>query len=275
MSEKQSMQGEQPMQEQQRSTLASAAEDVQSAASGYVCDLSSNNAYRLAYDDPCFILRDEARAVRLMLEWMKADQLLQDKGVDATVVFFGSAREPEHPAGSARYYAAAREFAQRVAAHGEKNPQARVTVVTGGGPGIMEAANRGAADANAVNGGFNIVLPHEQRPNPYITPELNFQFHYFALRKMHLMARARALVCFPGGYGTLDELFEILTLIQTRKAQGVAVILYGRDFWQRLIDFDFLVEQGYISAGDKELFQLVDSVDEGFALLEAHLGWAH
>ncbi|GMG87697.1 TIGR00730 family Rossman fold protein [Biformimicrobium ophioploci] len=254
--------------------LATAAEDVANAAMDGVCDISTNNAYRLAYDDLCFMLRDESRATRLMLEWMKVDLLLKDKGVDATAVFFGSAREQcgTSPSGES-YYQAARQLAYRVAEHGQQHPDERVTVVSGGGPGIMEAANRGASEAGAITAGFNIVLPHEQNPNPYITPELCFRFHYFAMRKLHFMVRARALVCFPGGYGTLDELFDALTLLQTRKTRALVVVLYGSAFWKRLVDFDLLVESGYISRKDIDFFHLVDSVDEAMHCLGQQLGW--
>ena len=236
-------------------------------------------AYRLAYDDIDFLLRDELRPVRFLLEVSKPELLLKEHGIDHTVVIFGSARTPdmeearlqqktaklaleanpdddalraelaraEAGVRQAGYYEQARELAQLVSEQSGCEDCPQLHIVTGGGPGIMEAANRGANEAGSESVGLNIVLPREQHPNPYITPALCFQFHYFAMRKMHFLLRARALVAFPGGYGTMDELFETLTLIQTGKIQPLPVLLFGRDYWEKLIDYDFLVEEGMIS----------------------------
>jgi uncharacterized protein (TIGR00730 family) len=242
------------------------------------------DAYRLAFTDPEFLLRRETRGIRFQLELLKPDLAQTEAGIDNTIVVFGSARfrEPAQAEAmwaeaqasgdaaamrraaairrNARYYDEARRFAQLVAAYSQSCPDAaKLYIVTGGGPGIMEAANRGAHDLGAPNVGLNILLPHEQEPNPYISPHLRFKFHYFALRKMHFMMRAKALVAFPGGFGTLDELFEVLTLVQTRKAKPVPVFLYGSDYWKRVIDFEVMVDEGVISPEDLELFTYVDT----------------
>ncbi|MDM7456208.1 MAG: TIGR00730 family Rossman fold protein [Tepidimonas sp.] len=242
------------------------------------------DAYRLAFVDAEFLLRRETRGIRFQLELLKPDLAQADAGIENTIVVFGSARfrEPadaeaiwqqaqasgdaqairraEALRRNARYYDEARRFAQLVAAYSQSCPTAdQLYIVTGGGPGIMEAANRGAHDLGAPSVGLNILLPHEQTPNPYITPQLRFKFHYFALRKMHFMMRAKALVAFPGGFGTLDELFEVLTLVQTRKAKPVPIFLYGTAYWRRLIDFDAMVDEGVIAPEDLELFTYVDT----------------
>ncbi|MBP6482872.1 MAG: LOG family protein, partial [Pseudomonadales bacterium] len=236
----------------------------------------SGNAYRLAFTDTEFLLREELRPVRFQLELLKPDLIQQEHGIDSTVVIFGSARHAsaeqaeaevvaargaaaarprsasakaalaraERRLHNSRYYEEARRLSALITRNSEHIDGCRLVVVTGGGPGIMEAANRGAHEAGGKSIGLNIVLPMEQEPNPYITPELCFQFHYFALRKMHFLLRARALVAFPGGFGTLDELFEALTLIQTGKSTRVPVLLFGEEFWRRLIEFDLLVEEG-------------------------------
>ena len=241
------------------------------------------NANRLAFADPEFLLRRETRGLRFQLELLKPDIEQQAQGIDNTIVVFGSARfsSPEDAeraqraalaAGDAKeiakarrdlrnsaYYAQAREFGRLVAQDSIGKPrEQQLFIATGGGPGIMEAANRGAHDIGAPNVGLNIALPHEQQPNPYITPTLCFRFHYFALRKMHFMMRAKALVAFPGGFGTLDELFEVITLVQTGKAKPVPIVLYGSAYWRRLLDFDLLVEDGVISEKDLELFSFAD-----------------
>ena len=220
-----------------------------------VHDLNRNKrSYKLAFEDEEFLLRDELRPVRLQLELLKPELTLQEQGIEATIVIYGSARIQADN----KYYQAARQLGALISK--EKN----LTVITGGGPGIMEAANRGACDQKAPSIGMNIVLPHEQAPNPYITPELCFQFHYFAVRKMHLLMRAKALVVFPGGFGTLDELFETLTLIQTRKVKPIPVLLFGKNFWQRIINFNALVEEGTIAGSDLELFEFVESAQEAW-----------
>ena len=240
-------------------------------------------AYRLAFADPEFLLRRETRGMRMQLEMLKPDLEQQQLGIENTIVVFGSARfvSPEtaeqalqqaRGQGDAQalaaaqrqidhsvYYDQARQFARLVARYSRDCvAQRRLYICTGGGPGIMEAANRGAHDEGMPNVGLNIALPHEQGANPYITPSLNFKFHYFALRKMHFMMRAKALVAFPGGYGTLDELFEVLTLVQTRKAKPVPILLFGSRYWKSLLNFDALLEAGAISPEDLELFRYVD-----------------
>ncbi len=280
-------------------TFPSAEEDV--SAARLVADTvqTRSPSYRLAYTDEEFMLRDELRPVRLQLELLKPDLLQQEYGIHSTVVIFGSARIPdketaiqrlqdaeklasEAPLDSAlaakvkiasrvlsnvQYYDEARELARLIT---EDSKQCELVVITGGGPGIMEAANRGASDAGGNSIGLNIVLPFEQQPNLYITPELCFQFHYFAIRKMHFLKRARALVACPGGFGTLDELFETLTLIQTRKIKPVPVLLMGREYWQRVINFDALVEEGTIDESDLELFEYVDSAEEAWKKIKNH-----
>lgn len=253
-------------------------------------------AYRLAYTDQDFMLTEEMRSVRLMLELAKPEKTLQALGISQTVVMFGSARTPDTEQAEAslaaaqsenlsekelkhrqvaitqsRYYEQARELAKLIA---EKSPSSAVGelhVITGGGPGIMEAANRGASEVGAKSIGLNIVLPHEQYPNPYITPELCFRFHYFAMRKMHFLMRAKALVVFPGGFGTLDELFETLTLVQTKKVQPLPILIFGKAFWQKLVNFDFLVEQGMISAEDLSLFRYVETAQEAWDIINGSL----
>jgi uncharacterized protein (TIGR00730 family) len=241
------------------------------------------DAYRLAFADPEFLLRRETRGMRMQLEMLKPDLEQQGLGIENTIVVFGSARfvSPEsaeqalqqaRSRGDAQalaaaqrqldhslYYDQARQFARLVARYSRDCvAQRRLYICTGGGPGIMEAANRGAHDEGMPNVGLNIALPHEQGANPYITPSLNFKFHYFAMRKMHFMMRAKALVAFPGGYGTLDELFEVLTLVQTRKAKPVPILLYGSRYWKSLLNFDALLEAGAISPEDLDLFRYVD-----------------
>ncbi len=249
-------------------------------------------SYRLAVQDPDFLLREELRALRFQLEYAKADLLLRDWGVRSTIIVFGSARVPspeqaqawidsaktEEEVAFARqraaqlpWYEAAREFG-RIASErgGAFAPQRRWrdnVIATGGGPGGMEAANRGALEVGAPSIGFNITLPHEQEPNAWTTPALTFRFHYFAIRKMHLAARARALVVFPGGFGTLDELFEILTLQQTTKMPPTPVVLFDQAFWRQVVSFDALVEHGMIAPGDVELFSFADTAEEAWAQL--------
>ena len=241
------------------------------------------NANRLAFGDPEFLLRRETRGIRFQLEMLKPDLEQQKLGIENTIVVFGSARFPapedaqrtmaaalasgdaaairdaERHLRNAHFYDQARQFGTLVARYSATLPEAdRLFICTGGGPGIMEAANRGAFDVGAPTLGLNIALPHEQDPNRYVTPELSFRFHYFAARKMHFMMRAKALVAFPGGFGTLDELFEVMTLVQTKKAHPVPIILFGANYWKRLINFDVLVEEGAISPEDLNLFQITD-----------------
>ncbi len=246
-------------------------------------------AYRLAFADPEFLLRRETRGIRFQLEMLKPDLAQQEVGIEHTVVVFGSARFlslqdaqenlrqaqasgeaqalqlAQRAVRNAAWYEQAREFARIVSEQCACMPdQERLYICTGGGPGIMEAANRGAHEAGVPSVALNIALPHEQSANPYVTPELSFKFHYFALRKMHFMMRAKALVAFPGGFGTLDELFEVLTLVQTRKAHPVPILLYGTEFWQRLLNLHALVEDGTIAEADLGLFQYVDSPQQAW-----------
>ena len=254
------------------------------------------SAYRLAFTDTEFLLRDELRPVRMQLELLKPEMVQSAQGIESTIVIFGSARihSPEMAAAAlesarksgdapgikraemqvqmAGYYNEAREFAALVTRRSAQQTTP-IYVVTGGGPGIMEAGNRGAHEVGGKSIGLNIVLPHEQEPNAYITPELCFQFHYFALRKMHFLMRSIALVCFPGGFGTLDELFETMTLIQTGKCRRRPILLFGREFWTRLINFDLLVETGMISEKDLNLFRFVESAEQAWAILEAEYGF--
>ena len=224
-------------------------------------------AYRLAALDQDFLLSSPMRGVRFLLEFSKVDEALTAWGVKSTLVVFGSARIAEDgPGRQAEWYAAARAFAGLVSQRGgaiRTADRLRDNVIaTGGGPGIMEAANRGAADVGAPSIGFNISLPHEQGPNPYSTPELTFRFHYFAMRKMHLAMRANALVVFPGGFGTLDELFEILTLRQTDKSPRIPVVLFDEAYWRSVINFDALVAAGMVDAADLEIFRFAGSAED-------------
>lgn len=259
-------------------------------------DLLEHPSYRLAFADNDFLMQDELRHVRLQLEYLKPQLILEQNQIKATVVVFGSARfvsrqQAEQMVAEARtqltqypealelqqklkvaerqlknsaYYEAAAEFSRIVTEHSQRCPDTSLMIISGGGPGVMEAANKGAYQAGGQSIGLNIVLPHEQKPNPYITPQFCFRFHYFAIRKMHFLQRARALVAFPGGFGTLDELFETLTLLQTGKANTVPVILYDKNFWTRLINFDLLVEEGLIRAEDMQLIQFVDTPEQAW-----------
>jgi uncharacterized protein (TIGR00730 family) len=252
------------------------------------------DATRVAFADPEFLTRRETRGIRIQLEMLKPDLEQSAQGVESTIVVFGSARfkaldvaqdmlAKAQAAGNAEdiakaqlavrnaaYYEQARAFGRIAAERNAKKPAAeRAYVATGGGPGIMEAANRGAHEAGGRSVGLSIALPFEEKPNPYVTPELSFTFHYFAIRKMHFMMRAKALVAFPGGFGTLDELFEVLTLIQTRKAKAVPVLLYGSDYWKKLWNPEALVDAGAISPGDLKLFEYVDDPQVTWDRIEA------
>ncbi|MFW5834811.1 MAG: LOG family protein [Pseudomonadota bacterium] len=252
----------------------SAGEDLERHAPGPETPQTLSHAYRLAYADVDFLLRDELRGVRLQLELVKPELVLQEHDVASTVVVFGSARPIAGVRAGIdlpRARAEARRLGQLISSHGQGRPgPAEFVVVTGGGGGMMEAANQGATDVGAKSIGFNIVLPFEQHPNPYITPELCFRFHYFAARKMHLLMRARAVVCFPGGFGTLDELFETLTLIQTGKMAPIPVILFDSEFWRRLVDLDLLVEAGLIAETDRDLCHFVDTADTAWQVIAEH-----
>jgi len=254
------------------------------------------SAYRLAFTDTEFLLRDELRPVRMQLELLKPEMVQAEQNIASTIVIFGSARilpadvaarrlDEARRQGSAasirqaemqvlmsRFYEEARRFGALVTQK-SRDLETPIYVVTGGGPGVMEAGNRGAHEVGGKSIGLNIVLPHEQAPNPYITPELCFQFHYFGLRKMHFLMRSIGLVCFPGGFGTLDELFEVMTLVQTGKCRARPILLFGRDFWTRLVNFDLLIETGMIAAQDIKLFHFVETAEEAWEVLAAEYGF--
>ncbi len=259
-------------------------------------------SFEVAEEDKNFIYSDEARGVRLQLDYLKAEVKMKKEGIDHTIVVFGSARivefdsaiknlkiiekelensphsevllcalkKSESMVRKSHFYDEARKFGQLVGKSGKNPNDCHVTIMTGGGPGIMEAANRGALDVGAKSIGLNIELPHEQFPNPYITPELCFQFRYFAIRKLHFMQRAKALVVFPGGFGTMDELFEILTLIQTKRSPSIPIILIGIEYWKRAIDFEFLQEEGVIAPNDLSMLMYEDTAQEAW---EAIILW--
>ncbi len=231
-------------------------------------------AYRLAFTDSDFMMREELRPVRLQLELLKPQLVLDERGVKTTVVVMGSARIRPDGTGAdpalMHWYDEARRLAFLITQESLKSYGRELVVVTGGGPGIMEAGNRGASDAGGQSIGLNIVLPHEQAPNPYVTPDLCFNFHYFAIRKMHFLMRARAICIFPGGFGTLDEMFESLTLIQTGRMKRVPFILFGQEFWDKVIDWQALSDAGLISPGDLDLFRYVDKAEDA---LEMILNW--
>jgi uncharacterized protein (TIGR00730 family) len=277
----------------------SAQEDARAAELYVPSPQTLSPSYRLAYMDHDFLLRDELRPVRLELELLKPELVLKEHGIEHTIVIFGGARIPEFKvaeeqlaeaeaaarkdprneslarkveiarrvAEKTKYYDEARKLASLASKAGHPPDHFQCVVVTGGGPGIMEAANRGAHEVGAESIGLNIVLPFEQKPNEYITPELSFQFHYFAIRKMHFLMRAKALVIFPGGFGTLDEFFETLTLIQTRKIRPIPVLVFGREFWSRIINFEALVEEGTINPEDIELFTYVETAEEAWEMI--------
>ena len=255
------------------------------------------DSYRLAFADPEFLLRPETRGIRFQLELLKPELALTAAGVHSTVVVYGGARFvapeiaqeqlaaaqasgdtqalalAERAVRTSRYYQASRDFARIVATYSLRQPQEeKLFICTGGGPGVMEAANRGAHDVGVPSVGLNIGLPHEQQTNAYVTPYLAFKFHYFALRKMHFMMRAKALVAFPGGFGTLDELFEVLTLVQTRKVRRVPIVLFGKSYWSRLLNLEMLVEEGAIAAEDLQLYQLVDEPQEAWTVIQQFYG---
>jgi uncharacterized protein (TIGR00730 family) len=287
---------------QKRGPFPSAHQDAQSAERRHTLSPQvASPSYRLAFQDPDFLLREELRPVRLQLELLKPELTFQEQGIESTVVIFGSARtpdpeasrkllddaqslsakDPENPAVKkqlakarkalelSRYYDEARKLGRLISTN---SPPNEYVVITGGGAGIMGAANRGAHDVGAKNIGLNIVLPFEQEPNLFITPELSFQFHYFAVRKMHFLIRAKALVTFPGGFGTLDELFETLTLVQTRKVDPIPILLFGKEFWSRVIDFEFLVDQGTISPADMDYIQYVETAEEAWEIISKSNG---
>src|SRR6056297_1318315 len=235
-------------------------------------------AYRLAFADDDFLCRDELRPVRLQLELLKPEMVLNERGIESTVVLFGGARIPEPSrketartpelAALSRYYDEARRFARLMTEKSMASYGRDFVIATGGGPGVMEAGNRGAADAGGESVGLNIVLPHEHAPNEYVTPGLCFNFHYFAIRKMHFLMRARAVCVFPGGFGTLDETFEALTLIQTDRMKRIPFLLFGEEFWRRIINWQALADAGTISQEDLDLFRFVETAEEAMEMVE-------
>jgi hypothetical protein len=264
------------------------------ASNGQVLEANAN---RLAFADPEFMLRRETRGIRIQLEMLKPDVVQHALGIHHTVVVYGSARfkseenartalaaaeasgdiaaiaQAHRQLRNAHYYEQARAFGRLVAEYSQDcAPKDQIFVCTGGGPGIMEAANRGASEAGALTVGLNIVLPHEQGANAWVSPELSFKFHYFAMRKMHFMMRAKALVAFPGGFGTLDELFEVITLVQCQKAKPVPIILFGTDYWKRLFNMDVLIEEGTISPEDVDLFTYVDDPESAWNAIRTFYG---
>ncbi|WP_372604931.1 LOG family protein [Actibacterium sp.] len=238
-----------------------------------------SKAYKLAFADDAFLCRDELRPVRLQLELMKPEIMLTEAGIDSTIVLFGGARIPEPAlkdtapteklAELSKYYDEAREFARLMTLKSLAGGGRDDVIITGGGPGVMEAGNRGAADAGGRSIGLNIVLPHEQSPNSFVTPDLCFNFHYFGIRKMHFLMRARVVAVFPGGFGTLDEMFESLTLIQTKRMKPIPFLLFGRAFWEEIINWKALARAGTISEHDLELFHFVETADEAIQVIDA------
>ncbi|MFO7875894.1 MAG: TIGR00730 family Rossman fold protein [Desulfovermiculus sp.] len=274
----------------------SALEAAHSAQEAKLTPQCQSQSYKLAFQDPDFLLWDELRPTRMQLEILKTELMLQDYQIESTVVVFGSSRilepevaqkhlaevkdkinlEPENlslaqelktaqaAVRNSSYYEQARRLGQLIS---QSTANGHMLVITGGGPGIMEAANRGAHDVQEKSIGLNIVLPHEQTPNTFITPELCFRFHYFATRKMHFLMRAKGLVAFPGGFGTLDEIFETLTLLQVKKIKPIPVILFGPEFWTKIINFEAMVEEGTISSDDLRLFQYVETADQAWDII--------
>ncbi|RXD05048.1 TIGR00730 family Rossman fold protein [Sphingomonas sp. UV9] len=268
-----------------------ASQDAETAKDSVSTPQTQHPHYRLAFQDMDFLLREDLRPVRFQLELLKTELVLDEAKIGSTFVFYGSARIPEPSKAQAllalatdekskkiaerlveksKYYDVARELAAKVSVlPRDERGWRQFVVCSGGGPSIMEAANRGADDVGAESIGLNIVLPHEQAPNPYVTPSLSVQFHYFALRKMHFLLHARALAAFPGGFGTFDELFELLTLIQTGKIQPIPVLLFGRQFWERVVNFDALVEEGVVSEKDLSIFRYVETADEAWDAVQS------
>ena len=273
-----------------RSRFHKAKDDAQFAKQATTTPQTASAAYKLAFQDNDFLLREDLRPVRFQLELLKPELLLDEAKIESMLVIYGSARIPE-PAEADALEAAAtddvqRNIARRLKAKAKYYEEARTlarlasqvppdengcrhfVVCSGGGPSIMEAANRGADDVGKESVGLNIVLPHEQAPNRFVTPDLSFQFHYFALRKMHFLLRARAVCVFPGGFGTFDEMFELLTLIQTGKIKPIPIVLFGQEFWERVVNFEALVEEGVVSARDLGLFKFVETAEEAWQIVQ-------
>jgi uncharacterized protein (TIGR00730 family) len=262
--------------------LRTAAEDIDAAKRAPQTPQSASASYRLAFADEEFLTSEDLRGIRFQLEYLKPEFRLRERGINSTVVLFGGARIPEpgkaawaakneqqraNLEAASKYYDEARRFAQYASITSKALDYRDYVVVTGGGPGVMEAGNRGASDIGAPSIGLNVVLPHEQAPNIYVTPDLSFNFHYFATRKIHFLMRARAVAIFPGGFGTLDEFFETLTLIQTGRMQPIPLLLFGIEFWNKVINFEALAEAGTIAPSDLELFTVVDSAEDGWSVI--------
>lgn len=267
--------------------LRTSSEDIAASRKAPDTPQTRSPSYRLAFADDEFLTSEDTRGIRFQLEYLKPEWRLREQGINSTVVLFGGARipEPGKPAWAAknevqkrnleaasRYYDEARRFAQLASKTAATLDYKEFVVTTGGGPGVMEAGNRGADDVGAPSIGLNIVLPHEQAPNLYVTPELAFNFHYFATRKIHFLLRAKVVAVFPGGFGTLDEFFETLTLIQTGRMDAVPVLLFGREFWTKVINLEALAEAGTISPTDPDLFAVVDTAEEGWDVVCKHYG---
>lgn len=267
------------MTDDRRSSLRDAGSDMDAARHVPQTPQSTSPSYRLAFADEDFLAKDELRPVRLQLELLKYEMLMDEHRIDSTVVLFGGARIPapsekdtartQTLAELSHFYDEARSFAQLMTRKALATGNREWVVATGGGPGVMEAGNRGASDEGGVSIGLNIVLPFEQAPNTYVTPDLAFNFHYFAIRKMHFLMRARAVCVFPGGFGTLDELFEALTLIQTGRMTPVPFLLFGRAFWEKIINWQALADAGTISAEDLDLFRFVETAEEAVDIIDA------
>ena len=276
-----------PSMPQPRNPLKGSHKDREIAKGVPSTPQTEDPSYRLAFDDLDFLCRPETRPIRLQLELMKPELLLEEAGIVSTTVLFGGARiaEPgkdpwaaknetqrKSLIASSKYYDEARRYAQLASTASAKTDYTEYVVVTGGGPGVMEAGSRGALDVGAPNIALNIVLPHEQAPNEYVTPHFSFNFHYFAVRKMHFLMRASSVAVFPGGFGTLDEFFETLTLVQTGRMERVPILLFGRNFWSRAINIEALAEEGTISPDDINLFTIVDSAEEGWEIVSNFYG---
>lgn len=262
--------------------LRTSVEDVAASKRAPSTPQTESPAFRLAFADDDFLTSEDTRGIRFQLEYLKPEYRLREQGINSTVVLFGGARipAPGKPAWAAKnevqkanleaasiYYDEAREFARLASTTSKALDFKEFVVTTGGGPGVMEAGNRGAADVGAPSIGLNIVLPHEQAPNLFVTPELSFNFHYFATRKIHFLMRAKAVAVFPGGFGTLDEFFETLTLIQTGRMDKIPLLLFGAEFWGKVINFEALAEAGTIAPNDPHLFHVVDTAQEGWEVV--------
>jgi uncharacterized protein (TIGR00730 family) len=274
--------------------FAAARTEAKTAREAVATPQTEDPSYRLAFQDDEFLLREDLRPVRFQLELLKTQLTLDEANIGSTFVMYGSARIPEPDrvpivmeaaktpeqkaiaeklAGNARYYDEARKLARLASKVGlDEDGKKQFVVCSGGGPSIMEAANRGARDVGADTIGLNIVLPHEQAPNAYVTPHLSLRFHYFALRKMHFLLHARAVAVFPGGFGTFDEFFELLTLVQTGKTRPLPILLFGREFWETVVNWDALAGYGVISPQDLELFRFVETAEEAWAIVEEWYG---